>query len=164
MVQTQFRSKLGLLVDRVKQGVGTFNDGNTARRFFKNPNITAQITGVNENIIHRFSVILPAISSGQKINTEKFGHHAKETAELFVTLYPWYYMPVTVHKILIHGEKIIQNAIVPIGQLSEEAQESHNKEFRKFRECKPRKWNRKFTNEDILHNLLITSEPLISSL
>lgn len=112
LVEETFHSELGLIVDWVKQGGGTFNDGNTARRFFKNPKITAQITGVNENIIHRFSIILQVISSGQKINIKKFGRYAYETAELFVALYSWYYMPVTVHKILIHGEKIIEEAIV----------------------------------------------------
>lgn len=73
-------------------------------------------------------------------------------------------MPATVHKVLIHGNKIIEKAIVPIGQLSEEAQEARNKEFRKFREFKSRKFNRVATNEDILNNLLVTSDPLISSL
>jgi hypothetical protein len=40
-----------------------------------------------------------------------------------VELYGWYYMSVTVHKLLIHGADIIQNCIVPIGNLSEEASE-----------------------------------------
>ena len=37
-------------------------------------------------------------------------------------------MLVSVHKILIHISKIILTAILPIGQLSKEAQESRNKE------------------------------------
>lgn len=33
-LQEDFRQKLGLLIDVVKQGVGNTNDGNTARKFF----------------------------------------------------------------------------------------------------------------------------------
>jgi hypothetical protein len=35
-------------------------------------------------------------------------------------------MPPSIHKILIYGSLIIKNALVPIGQLSEEAQEASN--------------------------------------
>jgi hypothetical protein len=81
-----------------------------------------------------------------------------------VSLYGWYSMPPTVHKILIHGADIIRAAIVPIGQLSEEAQESRNKDFKRFRANYTRKSSRKLTNEDLLNILLISSDPLISSL
>lgn len=50
-IQQEFRNKLGLLVDFVKQGVGTINDGNTARSFFAKPSVTAKITRLNEEII-----------------------------------------------------------------------------------------------------------------
>lgn len=73
-------------------------------------------------------------------------------------------MSPTVHKILIHGAEIIKYAIVPIGQLSEEALEARHKEFRKYRLQHTRKINRKATNEDILHHLLLTSDPIISNL
>ena len=39
-------------------------------------------------------------------------------------------MPASVHKILIHGEKIIASSVIPFGQLSEEAQEARNKDFK----------------------------------
>lgn len=35
-VQDRFRSELGLLVDMPKQQAGDTNDGNTARKFFRN--------------------------------------------------------------------------------------------------------------------------------
>lgn len=44
-IQDKFRDKLGLIVDSIKPGYGTTNDGNTARRFFNNPQISAEITG-----------------------------------------------------------------------------------------------------------------------
>ncbi|KAG5862633.1 hypothetical protein JTB14_004501 [Gonioctena quinquepunctata] len=41
-----------------KQGYGSTNDGNTARRFFRNSDVSASITGLDEGIIKRFHVIL----------------------------------------------------------------------------------------------------------
>ena len=79
-------------------------------------------------------------------------------------LYPWYSMPVTVHKILVHSAEIIKTCILPIGQLSEEAQEARNKDLRRFREHHARKSSRIATNEDLLRMLLVTSDPVISSL
>lgn len=76
-IQEQFRQKLGLLIDVVKQGVGTSNDGNTARRFFENPSVTAEITGLDEIIIKKFSILLQAIASGEEIDPEKFDIFAK---------------------------------------------------------------------------------------
>ena len=73
-------------------------------------------------------------------------------------------MPPTVHKVLLHGADIISQALLPIGQLSEEAQEARNKDFKNYRESFSRKMSRTKTNEDVLHLLLITSDPFISSL
>ena len=44
-IQNKFKEELNLLIDIVKQGSGTTNDGNTARKFFEFPNKTAAITG-----------------------------------------------------------------------------------------------------------------------
>jgi len=73
-------------------------------------------------------------------------------------------MPVSVHKILIHGAEIMQHCLLPIGQLSEEVIEAKHKEFRQYRRENTRKSNRRITNEDILHSLLISSDPYITSL
>ncbi|XP_046384825.1 uncharacterized protein LOC124155152 [Ischnura elegans] len=45
IVQNGFRSRMGLIVDLPKPGFGTTNDGNTARRFFANPALSAEISG-----------------------------------------------------------------------------------------------------------------------
>jgi hypothetical protein len=158
----ELRQKLGILVDQPKPGFGSTNDGNTARTFFRNPEVSAQITGLNEELIRRFSVILKAMSTGFRINTEKFEAYAKETAQLYIDTYPWYYMPPSVHKVLIHGSEVIKTAALPIGQLSEEAQEAKNKDFKFVREHHTRKISRTSTNEDLLHYLLLSSDPIIS--
>ena len=49
---------MGLVVDQPKQGGGNSNDGNTARKFFKNPSLVSQITGIDKKLIERFSNIV----------------------------------------------------------------------------------------------------------
>jgi hypothetical protein len=78
-------------------------------------------------------------------------------------LYDWYYMPATIHKLLVHGSHIIKNAPLPIGQLSEEAQEARNKDFKRIRENHTRKISRIATNEDELNYLLFSSDPVVFS-
>ncbi|XP_063909076.1 uncharacterized protein LOC135126834 [Zophobas morio] len=164
LIQDKFKEETGLLVDVPKPGSGTTNDGNTARRFFKNPEISSRITGINQELIKRFGVILEAISTGHKVNLDAFNKYTFATAEMYVKEYGWYYMPASVHKLLIHGGDIISSAILPIGQLSEEAQEARNKNCKGFRERHSRKFSRQETMEDLMHMLLITSDPLITSL
>jgi hypothetical protein len=96
-----------------KPGSGTTNDGNTARRFFENPSLSSAIAGIDEKPISRFGTIPLALPLIVKplISMHDYG---------------WYYMPASVHEILIHGAKIIEAAILPVAQLSEEAQEACN--------------------------------------
>jgi hypothetical protein len=129
-IQDLFKKEMGLLVDKVKPGGGgTPSDGNTARRFFKNYRESARINGINKDLIRRFYVMLQSISSGFELNIEEFDKYTKDTAKLFVKGYPWFYIPASVHKVLVHGAYIVCGAILPIGQLSEEAQESRNKDL-----------------------------------
>lgn len=73
-------------------------------------------------------------------------------------------MPPSVHKVLHHGAEIMGCFDLPMGYFSEEAQESRNKDFRRIRECNTRKTSRRETNEDLIHGLLISSDPVISNL
>lgn len=88
-IQNAFRTRTGLLVDFMKQGKGTSNDGNTARKFFANPELSAAITGLDKNLITRFGVLLQAIASGKRIKVSEFESYAFRTAEIFVSLYPY---------------------------------------------------------------------------
>lgn len=162
-IQKGFRQQLGLIVDQPKPGYDSTNDGNIARRFFENASISATITGVDEDVIKRFHVILQAISSGHEINVPHFQEYAIETARKFVD-YPWFYMPTSLHKLLIHGSEIIQSALLPIGQMSEDAQESCNKYIKRYREDFARKCSRTKSMEDLFLRLLVASDPYISSL
>jgi hypothetical protein len=78
-------------------GHGTTNDENTPRTFFKNPEISAACTGINMELIQRCGNMLLAMSSGYTINVDYFEEYCLITAKMFVSLYPWYYMPRSVH-------------------------------------------------------------------
>lgn len=162
-ITDRLRKEMGLLVDIPKPGCGTTNDGNTARRFFQQPTLASSITNVDEDLIKRFGVILNTMACGFAINVNAFRTYGMDTAKLYIQLYSWYYMPSSVHKVLIHGADIIQYAALPIGMLSEEALESRNKDFRNIRESHTRKMSREKTMHDLFHYLLLSSDPLISS-
>ena len=108
-------------------------------------------------------MILCCLSSGYDLNLELFNTFLLETKETYIKFYNWYPMPVSIHKILTHAVDVIRECIVPIGQLSEEAQEARNKDCRRFRLAHTRKTSRLNTNTDLFNMLLITSDPLISS-
>ncbi|XP_071643031.1 uncharacterized protein [Temnothorax longispinosus] len=155
---------MGLLVDIPKQGgSGTTNDGNTARRFFEDPITSSNITGIDIRLIEQFAVILKTLSSGFEINSEAFGLKALSAARLYVELYDWYFMPASVHKFLIHGPEIIASSLLPIGQMSEDAQESCHKYFKIFREDFSRKYLRTKTMKNIFSKFLVLSDPYLSS-
>ena len=166
-IQIDFIQKLGLRVDFPAQnssGSGTSNDGNTARRSFQNPSLFSSITGVNEELITRLANILSLVNSFQKINLEKYKGYCQQTFTLYCHLYKWFYMPASLHKLLIHSSEVMTKFMLPIGMYSEEAQESRNKDNKNFRLHHARKDSRIHTFEDQFHYLLITSDPLISTM
>lgn len=163
-IQDQFKQKLGLLVDIPKANFGNTNDGNTSRRFFENYEISAEITNIDKELIYRLKVILDTMCCGYKINVEAFQKYCDETAEMYVALYGFYPMSPTLHKVLRHGAEVIKHAILPIGQLSEEAAEARNKNIRQYRLNYSRKFSRVECNMDVLNRLLLTSDPLLTSM
>lgn len=55
-------------------------------------------------------------------------------------------MPASLHKILLHGANIIDSFDIPIGKLSEEAQEAQNNDFKMYCTSHSRKSSRTDTN------------------
>lgn len=60
-----------------------------------------EITGLDKILIERCATILQVLNSGYKVNSVKFGEFAMETAKQIVQAYPWFYLPASVHKVLI---------------------------------------------------------------
>ena len=52
------------------------------------------------------------------MKSTNFNEYCTDTSKLRLEGYGWYYIPVSVLKITIHGAKVIANINIPIGQLS----------------------------------------------
>ncbi|KAJ8877166.1 hypothetical protein PR048_021619 [Dryococelus australis] len=103
----------------VRQGSGT-TTATLLVAFLKTQKKSAEIKEVEERLIHSLSVILKALSCRYDIDTEDFRIYGFETAQMYIKLfYTWFYMPASVHKILIHGTDVMDDIILPIAQLSE---------------------------------------------
>lgn len=157
--------KFGLKVDKPKSGrSGTSNDGHIARRAFSNTDLFADCLGLNRQLVSNFKTILIALSCYLPINEQRFEKFCTSTAELYINYYPWYPMPSTIHKILIHGTQIISTSVLPVGTLGEEASEARNKDYKSFRQSHARKHNRQANLEDVFLRAMDTSDVVISSI
>ncbi|CAH2102663.1 unnamed protein product [Euphydryas editha] len=72
-------------------------------------------------------------------------------------------MSASVHKLLIHGADIIKELPLPVGLFSEDVLETNQKEYKSIRLFHARKTSRIDTNTDIVHWMLIASDPVIAS-
>eukprot|EP00697_Spironema_sp_BW2_P000232 gnl/Spiro4/10310_TR5495_c0_g1_i1.p1 gnl/Spiro4/10310_TR5495_c0_g1~~gnl/Spiro4/10310_TR5495_c0_g1_i1.p1 ORF type:complete len:441 (+),score=60.59 gnl/Spiro4/10310_TR5495_c0_g1_i1:159-1481(+) len=187
-VKDKLRATLGIVVNQVKPGSGTTNDGNTARRFFANPKLAAECTGVDERLIECLHVLLQTVNTGYAVDINAFRQYGRDTATRAVALYPWFPIPTSPHKILIHGHQIaakfqtglsvplpicfdceVDDSVtvtfgVPIGMTSEEGSEAANKLYRQAREHHTRKNKRENTMLDVMHARLVGSDPVISTI
>ena len=87
-IQREMKDKLGLVVDQPKVGFGNSNTGNLARRAFEKSSEFSEITGISEELVIRLRTLLKAVSSGYKIDTEKFKAYCDETFEYIMSEYP----------------------------------------------------------------------------
>lgn len=123
----EFQNKMRLIIDKRTQGSGNSKCGNTACRFFSHVDQVAKINGVNKELITNFGSILKMTASSRRIPTLIFIEFTSRIAKLYASLYPWYYMPSLVHKVLLNREKIMENFMLPIGMYSEQVSEARNK-------------------------------------
>ncbi|XP_069995615.1 uncharacterized protein [Penaeus vannamei] len=152
-IQSEFKRHLGINIRLLSQGRGNTNCGKVARRFFSDPIKCSAITGVDEELIRRFSVLLFALNSGYTVNAKAYEAYAEETAKLYVDLYFWYEMPVPVHKMLMHGSHVIE--ALCIGHASKEGIEARSHHTRKS--------SRIQVNTDLIHWLLAKSDPMVAA-
>lgn len=73
-------------------------------------------------------------------------------------------MSSTLHKILVHGYKILERSIVPVGSLGESASEARHKHFKADRKFHARKCSRADNMSDVFNRAMDSSDPLLSSL
>ena len=114
----------------ISGGNATSNDGNSARILFEEHEISLKSTNLNTDLTTRFYVILRTINCGLDLNHKKFHAYCKKTTVIYKNHNDWFYMPRSVHQILIHGSEIIANFCVPTGLFCEEAQEDLDKDYK----------------------------------
>ena len=163
-IRRLFWEKLSLIVDCPKSGgSGNSNSGNTARRAFDNPEIFAEITGLDYNLIVRLKNILITLSCKFPVNSALFQDYCHETAKVYMDLYPQFPMTATVHKVLIHGAQIMENSLLPLGYFAEDGPEHENKFYRSDRENHARKDSRIHNLTDVFNRHLESLDPIIAS-
>ena len=141
----------------------TLKDGSTTRRAFREATQFAACTGLDKNIITRIHVALQAVTCFFPLNNDAFASFCRQTAEEYVRKYSWYFMPVSLHKLLVHSATVAAQCQVPIGIVSEEAAEASNKDLRRFRLRHTRKDTRLHNMSDLYGYMLVNSDPLLSS-
>ena len=119
---------------------------------------------VSNNVLQYGDVVRGATGFRTIFPMHKFHNYTLTTARIFVELYPWYYMPTSVHKLLIHSSQIVAHALLPIVQLSEEVQEARNNDIKRYREDFSIKCSRVKTMGDVFKRLLVTSDSYIYSI
>jgi hypothetical protein len=115
-LQVKFWASLNLRISEVKHGKGSTNNGNTARKFFKqDQDVTASILGVDRNIVCLFADLLDMFNDpNKKPSTVIFNVKARELFKL-LTSPPLDRFPLTqsVHRLLCHGSSFIDHFELP---------------------------------------------------
>lgn len=164
-IQTLLWQHMSVKVDKPRPGGnGTSNDGNTARKVFSQHRLFAELLGLDVEFVENLYIILLALSTHLSVDIEKFNLLCRRTLNIYINNYKWYYMPATLHKILIHGATVMEFSILPVGMFAEEASEARNKNYKNFRESHSRKCNRISTLEDMFYRAMDSSDPKLSSL
>lgn len=131
-IRDAMKMELGILVSvPLPGGKGNSNNGNAARKAFRNHTKFAEIIGVDPELIRRVYVLICAMNQPSEVDPDKYDSYAKVTDELFVSQYgKWRNWSVTGHKLVKHGGDYLRALPLPPGMLSEQAQESQNKYLR----------------------------------
>ena len=56
--------------------------------------------------VKRLHVLLSILNGGYYIDHKKYEAYALDTAAMFTKLYPWFNMPLGVHRMLMHGDQV----------------------------------------------------------
>jgi len=164
ILQERFFEKMSLRVDfPSSSGSGNTNSGPVARAAFSKPEILAEILQLDKVLIKKVATMLIALSCQLPLDENIFASFAHETARYYVSLYKWFPMPNSVHKLLIHCRDIMLANHLPVGVLAEDAAESSNKLYRHNRQFHARKNSRENNLTDVFNRALDSSDPIVAS-
>ena len=177
-MKTAIKSQTGITLDRLNKGgnTGSTTTGNAGRHFFTNE-ITQILedllveAGVPEHVeavkyIHiRMSVLVRIIASNRNVDLAKYNKLVVELHTKLAEYFPWARLNFTLHAALHHSEQLIRDhGGQGLGELSEEALESNNKDLREWMEKMSRKTSCLDQLIDTMHRGLERSNPRIHSL
>ena len=164
-VKSEFKEKLGLIVDQRRDGgAGNTTTGNVARIALESAEVTATICKVPVQLVKNLKTIWGTLACGFAVDAEKFDQICKETEQIYFDKnhgVGWYNIPPTMHKILRHGKQIIETCALPIGMTNEEASEANNKILRHVRLFHARKTSWHDHLSDLYHRAMDVSDPVI---
>lgn len=107
---------------------------------------------------------MSTINSKKEVDKERFEKYTNETLTLINKLYPWRPITPTVHKVLAHTREIMDHNILPLGELTEEAQEAKNRDVKQYRLFNTRKCCKTAQNSDLMNHLLLSSDPVLHTI
>ncbi|CAF1567730.1 unnamed protein product, partial [Didymodactylos carnosus] len=147
---------------------GTSTTGGEGRKFFSYAVrdvlvscVPSQHRKTLQKLIQLYSIILRAVSSTKSIHVPKFKELSIEFQNLLANE-KWIDYTMTVHSLVFHSWELIErNHGIALGELSEEALESCNKDVRNFREFLSRKCGHIMNLTDVFNRLFIRSDPAI---
>jgi len=109
-----------------------------------------------------YSVILRAVSSTQSLNITELKKLTVNFSLFIANEFSWVEYNITVHNLIFHSAELVErNNGIALGELSEEALESCNKDVRNYREFLSRKCGHIPNLTDVFNRLFIRSDPLI---
>lgn len=163
-LQKRFLAEMSLRVDfPSSQGAGNTNNGPLARAAFGQPETLAKVLSIEEDLIKKISTILITLSCHLPIDEDKFSNFCLQTAKYYVSLYVWFPMPPSIHKLLIHSKDIMLANNLPVGMLAEDSAEHCNKLYRHNRQFHARKQSRQFNLTDVFNRAMDSSDPMVAS-
>lgn len=160
-INNRLQETFGVRLDEIRDGAPT-TTGGVCRKLLKNPKEFARCLDIDEGLVEGVSKILRTINIKEDIKPHVFGEFAREIYQKFITLYHWFYMPPTLHKILAHGEEIIRSMPLSPGMMSEEGLEAKNKKLKKIQKTRARKISKSANNKDVMTRLFLISHPIVA--
>ena len=162
--QIEFAKKLNLKIDYVDPGYGRTNTGNNVKECLKNYKYTSEILKIDINIVKNLNEITTYLYSLKEINLNDYISLLNETHDLIRSTYSDISIPPSVHKILVHSPAIIKELGLSPGKYCEENSECLIKVIRLAISRFSRKESPISNLTDIVHYLLINSDPFINNL
>ena len=161
--QEKFKSLLKIDLFKVKQGKGNSNCGNNAKIFLENFEITADILGVDVELIEGFNTLLSILNSTSnnpdletfRIIRDDLFYRLTQTEPL--NKYP---MSSSTHRLLVHSLAFFEHLAYPPGVLSESAIESRNRLNKHYREFLTFKGSLAANILDMAKRMLMDSDPI----